>query len=138
MEKKEKIIFLYYEKGLIQTEIADELNVSKAYITKIIKKDKRYQEEKQKRKSKNKIKNKQETKKYIKKKREYEKILNEEVRKQHIQASMELSGRQSISNRNFRNWNKSIYEFNPKNKTYNLKKDIIVSKDVPRKIIWKV
>lgn len=138
MEKKQQIIFLYYEKGLIQTEIANKLNVSKAYITKIIKKDKRYQEEKQKRKSNNKLKNKQETKIYIKKKRENDKILNERVRKQHIQASMELSGRQSISNRNFRNWNKSIYEFNPKNKTYNLKKDIIVSKDVPRKIIWKV
>lgn len=138
MERKQQIIFLYYEKGLIQTEIAEKLNVSKAYITKIIKNDIRYQEEKQKRKSKNKLKNKQETKKYIKKKRENEKILNERVRKQHIQASMELSGRQSISNRNFRNWNKSIYEFNPKNKTYNLKKDITVSKDVPRKIIWKV
>ena len=35
--KKQEIIYLYYEKGLIQTEIADNLDVSKAYITKIIK-----------------------------------------------------------------------------------------------------
>ena len=42
-----------------------------------------------------------------------------------------------ISNRSFRDQNKSIYEYNPKNKTYNLKKDIIAPNDVPKKIDWK-
>lgn len=128
MDKKQEIIFKYYEHGLVQTEIAKQLNISKAYVTKIIKKDNRYEKEKQKRKDKNKIKNKEETKKYIKIKRSYEKILNEYLKKQHIETSIELSSRHSISNKSFRDWNKSIYEYNSKSKTYNLKKGIKVSK----------
>lgn len=138
MNKKQQIIFLYYENGLIQTEIAKELNVSKAYITKIIKSDDRYVKEKEKRKNENKMKNKEQTKKYIKMKREYNKILKECIRKQHLQATMELSNKHSISNRNFRNWNSSIYDYNSKKKEYILKKDVHVTKDVPRKVSWKI
>lgn len=53
------------------------------------------------------------------------------------QATIELSGRRSINNRSFRNWNKSIYQYNLKNKTYFLKKDVVVTRDVPKKVIWK-
>lgn len=137
MNKKQQIIYLYYEKGLVQTKIAQKLNVSKAYITKIIKKDSRYKEEKENRKKKNKEKNKRETKKYISKKRQEQKNLDAYMKKQHIQASNELSSRRIMSNRNFRNWNNSIYEYNSKNKTYILKKDIIATGDVPKKIVWK-
>ncbi len=138
MNKKEKIIFYYYEKGLVQTDIATKLNVSKAYITKIIKSDERYLKEKQRRKEKNSIKNREETKKYIKNKRIKEKISNEYMKKMHLQATMELSSRKTISNRSFRNWNKSIYEYNYKNNCYILKKGINVTNDVPKKINWKI
>lgn len=137
MNKKQQIIYLYYEKGLVQTKIAQKLNVSKAYITKIIKKDSRYKEEKENRKKKNKEKNKRETKKYISRKREEKRILDACIRKQHIQASNELSSKKIISNRNFRNWNNSIYEYNYKNKTYILKSKILVTEDVPKRIDWK-
>ena len=137
MNKKAKIISLYYEQDWKPTKIAEELNVSKPYITKIIKKDNRYIKEKEKRKQQNAIKNKEETKKYIKKKKENEKRLNECVRVQHLQATMELSSKHSISNRDFRNWNKSIYNYDQKRKQYILKEEITVTNDVPKKINWK-
>lgn len=136
MNKKQQIICLYYEKGLIQTEIAQKLNVSKAYITKIIKTDSRYVSEKEKRKNSNKEKNKLETKLYIKRKKEAARLLDDCIKKQHIQASNELSSRRIISNRSFRDWNKSIYEYNSKSKAYIVKKDIVVPKDVPKRINW--
>ena len=137
MNKRQEIIDLYYEKGFIQTEIAEKLNVSKAYITKIIKTDIRYMKEKETRKNKNRKKNKELTKIYIRNKKEKDKILNDCLKKQHIDATMELSSKHCISNRSFRNWNKSIYEYNPKNKTYILKKKITVTEDVPKRIDWK-
>lgn len=137
MNKKQQIICLYYEKGLIQTEIAQKLSVSKAYITKIIKTDSRYASEKEKRKKSNKEKNKLETKMYIKRKKEATKLLDDCIKKQHIQASNELSSRRIISNRSFRDWNKSIYEYNSKSKAYILKKDIIATNDIPKRISWK-
>lgn len=57
---------------------------------------------------------------------------------QHIQASMELSGRKTINNRAYRNWNSSIYEYHNKTKDYRVKKDYEnkVSYAVPKKIKW--
>lgn len=74
MSKKQEIIFLYYEKNLSPSEIAKDVNVSKTYITEVIKSDKRYVLEKEKRKNKNNTKNKEKTKKYMKEKREYQKM----------------------------------------------------------------
>lgn len=105
-------------------EIAKELKISNAYITKIIKKDPRYIDEKNFRKSQNKIKNVVETKEYINQKRSINSILDSYMKKQHIQASIELSGRSSISNRAYRKWNSSAYKYNDKTKTYNLKRNI--------------
>lgn len=51
---------------------------------------------------------------------------------------MELSGgRKTISNRAFRNWNSSIYKYNEKNQSYQLKSGINVGADVPKTIKWK-
>lgn len=69
MENKELIIKLYFIDRLTATSIAKELNVSNAYITKIIKQDTRYYEEKEKRKEENKEKHNEKTKKYINLKR---------------------------------------------------------------------
>lgn len=55
----------------------------------------------------------------------------------HDQASRELSSGRTISNRAFRNWNSSIYQYNEKSKSYVLKKGIKVSSDVPKRIDWK-
>ncbi len=55
---------------------------------------------------------------------------------QHIQASIELSGRKTINNCAYRNWNSSIYEFHNKTKEYRIKENMKnkVSYAVPKKI----
>ena len=67
-----------------------------------------------------------------------ERIFNEYIKKMHLQATMELSSRKMISNRSFRNWNTSIYDYNNKTKAYQLKNDVTVTNDVPKKISWKI
>lgn len=56
MSNKEKIIDLFYNEHLNPVDIALELNVNNAYISKVIKKDFRYHEEKNQRKQHNKQK----------------------------------------------------------------------------------
>ena len=58
---------------------------------------------------------------------------------QHFQATCELSGRRTINNRAFRNWNSSIYQFHNRSKEYRLKQDFKdrVSYAAPKKIKWK-
>lgn len=53
MNKAEKIIELYYLKHLKQNEIANILDVSNQYVSKIVKKDSRYTKEKGNRKKLN-------------------------------------------------------------------------------------
>ena len=54
--KKEKIIDMFYEKHLSPSVIANSLKVSKAYVTKVINKDSRYNTEKLLRRKNNKLK----------------------------------------------------------------------------------
>ena len=53
MDKKDQILDLYFNKHLQQTEISKQLDVSQQYISKIVKKDERYKQEKDYRKSQN-------------------------------------------------------------------------------------
>ncbi len=69
---------------------------------------------KEKRKHQNKQEHTDKTKKYIYDKREKEFAINQQLKQNHIQASIELSGKKSINNRAFRKWNSSIYKLNPK------------------------
>ena len=46
LNKKERILDLYFNKHLKQTEIAEKVIASQQYISKIIKKDERYENEK--------------------------------------------------------------------------------------------
>ena len=104
MDNKELIIKLYFDEGYTATSIVKELNVSNAYITKIIKQDSRYYEEKEKRKEENKKKHIDKTKKYIAKSREKKEMEYARLKQAHIQATMELSGgNKPINNRAFRN-----------------------------------
>ena len=57
MTKKEKIIYLYYEKKLKEKVISKKIKVSTSYVTKIIKSDTKYKKEKQRRKGSKKWKN---------------------------------------------------------------------------------
>ena len=140
MENKELIIKLYFIDRLTATSIAKELNVSNAYITKIIKLDSRYYKEKERRKLENRENHKEKTKRYMELKRKQKGYDVEYalLRQAHEQASRELSGgSKPISNRAFRDWNTSIYKYNEKSKSYVLRKGIIVGADVPKRISWK-
>ncbi len=140
MSNKEKIINLFFNKKLSIVEIAGKLNITKQYVSKIVRQDFRYTQERENRKLKNKEKQKKRVKDYIykKRKKERQERLNAMVEMQHIQASMELSGRNTINNRAYRNWNSSIYEYHNKTKDYRVKKDYEdkVSYAVPKKIKW--
>ena len=137
--EKEIILDLYFNKHLKQIDIAIKLKISKSKISRIVSKDNRYIEEKEKRKQINRERHIEDTIKYIKEKRKRKgnDIIYEQLKQQFSKDIMELSkGRKTISNRAYRDWNSSIYKYNSKNKTYNLRKDIIVGFDVPRSIKW--
>lgn len=133
------ILEKYFKEKKTQIEIAKELNVSKYKVSRVVSKDVRYPVEKENRKKENKKKNIEYTKKYMasKRKKKESDVSYELLKQAHNQASRELSGgKKSISNRAFRDWNTSIYRYNEKDKSYVLKKGIVVGIDVPKKIKW--
>ncbi|MDO4283514.1 MAG: hypothetical protein Q4D02_07760 [Clostridia bacterium] len=111
---KEKIISSYYIKHLKVKEISEKLSISSAYVTKIIKQDSRYAQEKQYRKDISKNKRRIDKNKFIKNKRDNKRIEDnyQAIKAQHDQASRELSKSKSLSNESFRKWNYSAYTYN--------------------------
>ena len=140
MSKKEKIIRMFFEEKLTTVQIAKELEITKQYVSKIVRLDSRYTKERKDRKLRNKQKQNQRAKDYMyaKRIREKQSRLDAMVKMQHAQASCELSGRKTINNRTYRNWNSSIYEYNKKTKEYTVKKSFQnkVSYAIPKKIKW--
>lgn len=140
MTKKEKIKILYYEEKLNTIEISNKLDISKQYVSKIVRNDTRYSLEREKRKKESFIKQKNRNIDLITKKRKLVKSeqIDDFVRVQHVRDSCELSGRRTINNRVFRNWNSSIYQFHYKTKEYRIKEEIKdkASYAIPKKIKW--
>lgn len=142
MTKKEHIIVYYYEKKLNIITIAQKLNVSKQYVSKIIKTDIRYIEEKNRRKEESATRQRKRNIECIKRNRSIRKNKNERLDAflniQHIQDCSELSGRRIINNRAFKKWNTSIYEFHNRTKEFRLKEEFKrkTSYAVPKKIKW--
>lgn len=138
MDNKELIIKLYFDNGHTATYIAEKLKISNAYITKIIKLDSRYYEEKERRKEISIKKHNSKKAESVIRKRKQQQNDDAILKNQHIQATLELSGgSRPISNRAFRDWNSSIYKYNSKNKSYELKRGIIAGVDVPKRINWE-
>ena len=142
MVDKNKIIVLFYEEKLKQIEIAQRLKISKSFVSKIVREDKRYQEEKNTRKNQNKKKHNKQIQNIVEEKRRIQRHKNSvddlALKVMHNQASLELSqGRKPINNRTYRDWNPSIYKYNEKTQSYRLKKGITVGADVPKNIKWK-
>ena len=133
---KENIISNYYIKHQKVKEISEELGVSTAYITKIIKQDTRYSNEKQYRKERSKSKRKIDQNKFIKHKREKQRIEDNysALQAQHAQASRELSKSKHLSNENYRKWNSSGYTYNPSKRRFEFDKNLGRSSDVPKYI----
>lgn len=140
MSVKDEIIALYYDKKMTNKLISIKLNVSSQYITKIVKTDNRYIDEKIRRKNENLIKRKVQKNEYIKRKRQILKNerLNDFVELQHRQASGELSGKHTINNRAFKKWNSSIYDYHGRTNEFRVKEEFKdkTSYAVPKKIKW--
>lgn len=133
---KNDIITLFYIEHLKVKEISEKVNTSSAYITKIIKQDTRYMQEKEYRKNVSKDKRKIAQNNFIKNKREKQKIEDNYsiVQAQHIQASRELSKSRHLSNESYRKWNISAYKYNPSKRRYEFDLKLGRSADVPKYI----
>ena len=141
MTNKEKILKLYYEEKLNTILISEKLHISKQYVSKIVRMDTRHNIEKDRRKEESAIRQRERNIKCIEKKRKQVRAeqIDAIMEMKHFQASCELSGRRTINNRAFRNWNSSIYQFYDKSKEYRVKQEFKdkVSYAVPKKIKWK-
>lgn len=137
MSNKSEIIVLYYEHKLNIIEISNKLNVTKQYVSKIVKNDSRHINEKEQRKRQNKIKRREYQKEYKSKKRKENS--NDILLYLHAQATAELSSRRTINNRAFKKWNSSIYGYYSKTKEFRIKEEFKnkVSYATPKKIKWE-
>ena len=135
---KEKIINFYYLEHLKGTEIRDKLNVSATYITKIVKADSRYEQEKEFRKQLSKGIRKKSQRILMKKRREpVQREFNhniQELMEQHNKDVRELSHGSHLNNEAFRKWNYSAYKYNPSKKRYEFNEKLGRSYAVPKYI----
>lgn len=137
MNNEEKILDLYYNQHLKQKDIAVLIGVSKQYISKIVNKDTRNDQEKQIRKDNNNVKRKDYMKEYFKNyirntkgkenMQEYYNLLAMINRDNRI-----LSTKLEMSDIAFAEWNRSIYDYAEKRSDLVLKKDVNVTFDVPQ------
>ena len=132
--KKDMIIELFFEQHLKVTEISKNIGTSSAYITKIIKADPRYIEEKKNRKEISKGNRKIAQNSFMKNKREQKRIDDQYliVKAQHNQDVMELSKRGHMNNQTFRKWNSSAYNYNPSKHRYEFNEKFGRAADVPK------
>ena len=132
--KKDMIIELFFEQHLKVTEISKNIGTSSAYITKIIKADPRYIEEKKNRKEISKGNRKIAQNSFMKNKREQKRIDDQYliVKAQHNQDVMELSKRGHMNNQTFRKWNSSAYNYNPSKHWYEFNEQFGRAADVPK------
>lgn len=134
MSNKEKILDLYYNQHLKQNKIAKLVGTTTQYISKVVRADKRNNEEKEKRK----IENSENRKVYL---QEYFKTYDrpkkddnsyEQMVAQQRQDSMELSfSTNIISDYAYAKWNSSAYHTNSKGNLI-LNRNLKVGFDVPK------
>ena len=136
-DRKEKILDLFFNEHLKQINIAQILDVSKQYVSKILKADSRYAEAKQNKLKENAIKRKEYLTEYFKtyQRPKDEDNSYEQMKAQQNQDSLELSYYNSgyINDYAFAKWNLSAYHRNKKGNLI-LNKDLKVGFDVPRTV----
>lgn len=139
MEKPEIIKYLFYIEHLKGKEIAKILEVTPQNISKTIKCDERYKEEKEFRKKMNAKNRKEYLKEYLKEyaktyvRKKEETITKEEMEAIHNQDVKELSYHAEISDSAFARWNLSAYN-SDKNGNLVLDKKLKCSKDMPKTV----
>ena len=139
IDNKNYILDKYYNEHDKPTNIAKELNVNPSYITKVIKSDTRYIQEKEYRAQISRENRKIAKRDWIRNKRqsESEKQLYEFVKQQHIEASKELSYSSEMSDLAYRKWNSSAYHRNSKGNLI-IDRKLKVGSDVPKSINIKI
>ena len=135
IDTKNYVIDKYYDEHTKPTIIAKELNVNPSYITKIVKSDSRYFQEKEYRANISKENRKIAKREWIRNKRQNEadKQLYEFVKKQHIEASKELSYSSEMSDLAYIKWNSSAYHRNSKANLI-IDRRLKIGSDVPKSI----
>jgi len=130
------IISKFYDFHEKPNDIAKELEVSPSYITKIIKKDDRYSSEKAYRQEISKENRKVSKREWIKNKRktETDKQLDEMLKKQHIEASKELSYSYEMSDLAYVKWNRSAFVYDKNSSDLVLNKKLKCGADVPKRV----
>lgn len=112
---------MYFIQKMTLTEIAQKLNISVSYISRILKKCERYKLEKETRKEQNHIKRRKLQKDLIYKQRKEEAIQrgieNQSMKRMHEQATKEMSKGRTLGNDTLRKWC-SLYEYDEKRKSY--------------------
>ncbi|MBQ3409628.1 MAG: hypothetical protein IJH12_10555 [Clostridia bacterium] len=133
-----KIVDMYFNKQMKPVEIARALQIKKYKVTRVLQKDTRYVEEKQKRMIINKINHNEKTKDYMKRKRKFMQFINKIddliLKNMHKQASFELSKGSKLSDMAYRNWNISAYTYDKCNRRFVFKNELGRSADVPKYI----
>lgn len=122
--KKEEITVLYFQEGKSLTEISELVGVSISYISRILRKDARYANEKENRKADNLAQRRKKQKKLIYANRKNKIDLAYAVLlKQHEQDTKELSKTSKLGDFALRKWCSSVYKYNNQKKRYEFKCD---------------
>ena len=135
IDTKNYILDKYYSEHEKPSIIANEIGVNPSYITKIVKNDTRYIQEKAYRTQISKENRKVAKREWIRNKRQNEtdKELYEFVKQQHIEASKELSYSFEMSDLTYRKWNPNAYHTNSKGNLV-IDRKLNVGSDVPKSI----
>ena len=138
MERKNEIIDYYFMKHLKAIEIKEKLNVSLSSITRAIKEDSRYKQEKSYRKQASKETRKKSQRILMKNKREEPQRDNYNIKavlnEQHNKDIRILSNGSHLNNEAFRKWNYSAYKYNPSKNRYEFDESLGRSYAVPKYI----
>jgi len=118
VEKKKKIEEMYFIQKKNLTEIAQELQTSISYISKILRANDKYKEEKENRKKETHVKRRKQQKDLIYNKRKEKIDTSYQIMKQeHEKAIVELSKRSKLGDNALRKWC-SLYKFNKERNQY--------------------
>lgn len=134
INKSSEIIRLFYDLHKRPVDIAKQVGVVKSYITKIIKRDKRYFEEKNRRKQESQERHKECKRKYIQKRRQEERMQYLEMINQIDKDNQYLSTKKKLSDEAFAKWNRSAYEYCKNSSNLKLRDGINAGYTAPKRV----
>ena len=137
MNKKEEIAKLYYEEHLIQEDIAVKIGVTQGYVSQVIKADERYINNKEIKHQESLQKKANYNKEYYKTYKRHKKDNDSyaQLQAQLDKDSLELSYNSwFISDLAFAKWNRQMFKYDKKSSDLVLKRNIVVSCDVPKRV----